>query len=222
MKENIQLILIATTKTGENAIVLHTLSREYGRRSFIARIGKKARMASFLPLNILEADIVSNPKSSLWSASNIVVKSPLDGIRSNMYKNTMTLFMSEVLFRTIKDGVNEEGLFDWCMRSIMTLDKIESNFSNFHIRFLLELTGALGFSPSFDDIAPFASSGTGSNNHLKSLEAFLTSSFSESMIIPLTGSDRKEIAEDLLRYLEFHTESTIAVRSLDVLHEVFV
>jgi hypothetical protein len=41
------------------------------------------------------------------------------------------------------------------------------------------------------------------------------------MIIPLTGADRKEIAEDLLRYLEFHTESTIAVRSLDVLHEVF-
>lgn len=221
MKENIPLILIATTKTGENAIVLHTLSREYGRRSFIARVGKKVRMASFLPLNILEADIVSNPKSSLWSASNIVVKSPLDGIRGNMYKNTMTLFMSEVLFRTIKDGVNEDGLFDWCMKSIMTLDAMEADFSNYHIRFLLELAGALGFSPSFDDIAPFASAGTGENNHLRALKSFLTASFSESMIIPLTGADRKEIAEDLLRYLEFHTESTIAVRSLDVLHEVF-
>ena len=178
-------------------------------------------MSSFLPLNILDADIVSNPKSSLWSASNIVVKSPLDGIRGNLYKNTMTLFMSEVLFRTIKDGVNEDGLFEWCLKSIMTLDAIESNFSNYHIRFLLELAGARGFSPSFDDIAPFTSAGTGSNNHLKALEAFLTASFSESMIIPLTGADRKEIAEDLLRYLEFHTESTIAVRSLDVLHEVF-
>ena len=221
MRENIPLILIATTKTGENAIVLHTLSKEYGRRSFISRIGKKTGMSSFLPLNILDADIVSNPKSSLWSASNIVVKSPLDGIRGNLYKNTMTLFMSEVLFRTIKDGVNEDGLFEWCLKSIMTLDAIGSNFSNYHIRFLLELAGALGFSPSFDDIAPFASAGTGSNNHLKALEAFLTASFSESMIIPLTGADRKEIAEDLLRYLEFHTESTIAVRSLDVLHEVF-
>ena len=103
----------------------------------------------------------------------------------------------------------------------MTLDAIESNFSNYHIRFLLELAGALGFSPSFDDIAPFTSAGAGENNHLKALKAFLTASFSESMIIPLTGADRKEIAEDLLRYLEFHTESTIAVRSLDVLHEVF-
>ena len=51
---------------------------------------------------------------------------------------------------------------------------------------------------------------------------YLAKHVAESMIIPLTGSDRKEIAEDLLRYLEFHTESTIAVRSLDVLHDVFL
>ena len=221
MIENIEAIVLGYTKFGENSVVVHTLSEEYGRRGFLVRIGRKAGMALLLPMNILEMDIVPNPKSTLWSARNLTARDPLNGIRGNLYKNTMTLFMREVLFRTIKDGVNEDGLFEWCLKSIMTLDAIESNFSNYHIRFLLELAGALGFSPSFDDIAPFTSAGTGSNNHLKALEAFLTASFSESMIIPLTGADRKEIAEDLLRYLEFHTESTIAVRSLDVLHEVF-
>ena len=42
------------------------------------------------------------------------------------------------------------------------------------------------------------------------------------MLIPLSGADRNKIAEDILRYLEFHTESSINVRSLRVLHELFL
>ena len=216
-----QLIILNTTKVGERSLVLHALSADWGRRSFIVSVPKGGGMALFQPLSVLDAEVIENPRSELWRVRGLSAAHPLTGLRTSASKNAMTLFMSEVLFRTIKDGVNEDGLFEWCLKSIMTLDAMESDFSNYHIRFLLELAGALGFSPSFDDIAPFTSAGTGSNNHLKALEAFLTASFSESMIIPLTGADRKEIAEDLLRYLEFHTESTIAVRSLDVLHEVF-
>ena len=41
MNLNIELIVLNYTKFGENSIALHTLSREYGRRSFMVRIGKK-------------------------------------------------------------------------------------------------------------------------------------------------------------------------------------
>ena len=61
--DSIELIVLATTPVGENAIVVHTLSREYGRRGFLLRPGKKAGMALFLPLNILEADVVESPSS---------------------------------------------------------------------------------------------------------------------------------------------------------------
>ena len=72
--DSIELIVLATTPVGENAVVVHTLSREYGRRGFMLRPGKKAGMALFLPLNILEADVVENPKSQLWSLRNILLK----------------------------------------------------------------------------------------------------------------------------------------------------
>jgi len=215
MTGQVELILLNSTRFGENRLVLHTLSREYGRRGFLVTVGKKTPMALFLPLNILEGDVTENPKSSLWTLRNPVSAHPLLGIRNNLYKNTMTLFMSEVLFRTLRDGANEEGLYDWCLRSIHTLEEMPSDYSNFPIRFLLELSVALGFSPSFDDIAPFA------QTHLPVLERFLGASFGESMLIPLTGADRNAIAEDLLRYLEFHTESSINVRSLKVLRELY-
>ena len=215
MTENIEAIVLGYTKFGENSVVVHTLSEEYGRRGFLVRIGKKAGMALLLPMNILEMDIVPNPKSTLWSARNLAARDPLNGIRGNLYKNTMSLFLSEVLLRTVKDGQAEDGLYPWCTRSILTLDTLEADFSNFHIRFLLELAGALGFRPSLEDIAPFA------EKHLALLKPFLTSTFSESMLIPLRGEDRNALCEDLLRYLEYHTESSIRVHSLAVLREVF-
>ena len=215
MKNATQLIVLSHTRFGESSIVLHTLSHAYGRRSFLVRVGKKTGMALFLPLNLLEATVVENPKATLWTAHGFRSCHPLSGIRNNLYKNTMTLFLSEVLFRVIKDGAREEGLFDWCQRQILTLDALESDFSNFHLLFLLDLCSALGFSPSFEDMLPFA------GKHAAALRGLMDASFSEALLLPLAGDVRNGICEDILRYLEFHTESAVNVRSLAVLREIY-
>ena len=275
MTASTELIILNTTKFRENQLVLHTLSRVHGRRSFLVRVGKQASMALFLPLNLLEGDVTENPKSTFWTVRNLSALHPLNGIRGNLHKNTMTLFMSEVLFRALREGAVEEGLFDWCRKTILTLDAMESDFSNYPIRFLLELAAALGFSPTFESVAPFVGSGLtgriasqvpgsagyvpctashvpgsagcvpgtashvpstasqapgpagnapdapGSFNHLRTLQAFLGATFSESMLIPLSGADRNAIAEELVHYLEFHTELPLNIRSLKVLRELY-
>ena len=216
MTTNTGLIVLHTTKFGENSIVLHTLSKEYGRRGFLVRgVGKRSMTSLFLPLTVLEADITESSKSKLYTARNLNAKYPLNGIRGNMFKNSMTLFMSEVLYRVIKEGGNEQGLYEWCEKSIQLLDSIESDFSNFHIRFLLELAIALGFSPEAQDLRPFT------GEHFPIVERFIQGSFAESMLIPLSGQVRNEIAEEILRYIEFHSESAVNVNSLKVLRELF-
>ena len=211
-----ELIVLHTTKFGENSIVLHTLSKEYGRRGFLVRgVGKKSMTSLFLPLTVLEADITESSRSKLFTARNLSAKYPLNGIRSNMFKNSMTLFMSEVLYRVVKEGGNEQGLYEWCEKSIQLLDSIGSDFSNFHIRFLLELAIALGFSPEAQDLRPFT------GDHFPIVEKFIRNSFAESMLIPLSGQVRNDIAEEILRYIEFHSESAVNVNSLKVLRELF-
>ena len=215
MTQNTELIVLHTTKFGENSIVVHTLSREYGRRSFLVRGAGKRLMSLFLPLNILEADIVESTKSTLFTARNLTARHPLLGIRSNVFKNSMTMFMSEVLYRVIKEGAAEQGLYEWCERNILLLDAVQNDFSNFHLRFLLELTVALGFSPESRDLQPFV------GDHYPTVERFMQTSFAESMLIPLNGTVRNEIAEEILRYIEFHTESSININSLKVLRDLF-
>ena len=207
--------MLASTKVGEKNLVLHTLSAEWGRRSFICSLSGSSRMSLFQPLSILDAEVTENSRSDLWRAHKFCAAHPLNSLRSNLHKNTMALFISEVLYRTIKDGANEDGLFEWCRKCILTLDALESDFSNYHLRFLLELAGILGFSPSEDDILPFA------GKHLKEISLLLKSGFAESMLIPLNGESRNEIAGILLQYLGCHTESAINVRSLTVLREIF-
>lgn len=210
-----ELIVLHTTKYGENSIVVHTLSKAYGRRSFLVRGAGKKTMSLFLPLNILEADIIETSKSNLYTARNLVLRHPLLGIRNDMFKNSMTMFMSEVLYRAIKDGTYEEGLYQWCEKIILLLDAMQSDFSNFHIRFLLELSVALGFSPESRDLQPFV------GDHYLTVEKFMQSDLASSMLIPLNGTARNEIAESILRYLEFHTDSSLNINSLRVLRELF-
>lgn len=210
-----ELIVLNTTKVGEKSLVIHALTPEWGRRSFVTNIPKGGAMALFMPMNIIEAVISEIPKSDLWRMKSICTDYPLNGIRASITKNSMTMFMSEVLYRAIRDGANEDGLFEWCKKSILTLDALESDFSNYHLRFLFELAAALGFSPTMHDLQPFAGS------LVPHLERLLSISMGEFLIYPLNGDARNEIAEVLLRYISYHTECQLNVRSLRVLHELF-
>lgn len=188
-------------------------------------IGGKFPASYFLPLNVLEAVIAENPKSSLYSVKSLSVKHPLVDLRENLYKNTITLFLSEVLYRVVKDGTKEPGLYEWCEREILLLNALKADFSNFHIRFLVELCGILGFSPSLSDLEPFlgdlAPSAAGSSRDLATLaEGFLGTTFEQAMLVPLTGTSRSALAEKLLKYIEFHCESAVSVKSLKILHDL--
>ena len=210
-----ELIVLHHTRTGDSSAVIHTLSREFGRRGFFVRgLGKNAFTTMLLPMNILECEVSANSRSELRTAGKPVMIYPLAGIRNSIYKNSITMFMSEVLYRVLKDGAEEAGLYDWCRESVLLLDAMESDFSNFHIRFLLDLASALGFRPSAEDLAPFA------GPFLPVLERFLKEPFSRSMLIPLNGKTRGEIAEAVLKYIGYHMESQLNVNSLKILHEI--
>lgn len=215
MIHKLQLLILAVTKVGEKSLVLHTLSADWGRRSFIVSVGKGSGMAMFQPLNILDAELVENSKSDLWRLRSIQVVHPLAGIRGDIRKTSMTMFMSEVLFRTLRDGTNEDGLFDWCCRSILTLDALESDFTNYHLRWLLELAATLGFSPSAEALAPFA------GERLSDVLSLLRKDFADCMMMPLSGTSRNELAQILLQYIGFHAEINLEIRSLAVLRELY-
>ncbi len=215
MKQAIEFIILGTTKVGEKSLVLHTLSSEYGRRSFIVSVSKSSSMALFLPLNILSGEVSDNHLSDLWRVSGLRAEYPLNGIRGSILKNSVCLFMSEVLYRVLRDGEYSEELYAWARHSILTLDGLGADFANFHLLFLLELSSVLGFSPRTEDLMPFA------GERLEDISSLLTLPYDQALLLPLSGARRSEIAEILLEYLSFHLDSRLNIRSLPVLRELF-
>ncbi len=236
-RQTIEFIILHSTKYGDNSLVLHTLSREYGRRSFFLRSvsssssvaggsgrssgkgGARAAVTGLVsPLNIIEAQVSGSPVSgsAMMTVSGLAAAHPLNGLRGNVLKAGISMFIAEVLFRVLREGADEEGLYDWCVGKILLLDALDGNFSNFHLLFLLELTAALGFRPEFGDIAPFLD-GTSA----PSAEKLMRLPFGEAMLVPMTGAVRSSLIESFLSYIETHLEYPINIRSLSVLQALF-
>ena len=215
MKQAVEFIILGTTKVGEKSLVLHTLSASYGRRSFIVSVSKSSAMALYLPLNILSGEITLNAKSDLWRVSGLKAEYALAGIRSSVLKNSVCLFMSEVLYRVLRDGEYSVELYEWCRQQILLLDGIGDDFANFHLLWLLGLCGELGFSPRMEDLMPFA------GERLDDLRGLLSLPYDQALLLPLSGARRSEIAEILLEYLSYHLDSRLNIRSLPVLRELF-
>ena len=216
MTHTAELIVLNLTKIKDSAAVVHCLSGKWGRRSFIVSTGKTSPISLFLPLNIIEAEVIENKRSDLWRIRNIKATEPLSGIRGNIARNSMTLFISEVLFRFLKEGQSDNGLYLWCRKSILCLDSLERGYASFHLRFLVELAGILGFAPSAGELAPF------DERYGDELKILCEGTLAEALALPLTGKDRNEIAGILLRYLSYHTESDVCIKSLKVLRELFI
>ena len=214
---NTEFILLHTTRYGDSSIILHTLSKEYGRKGFFVKnISRRCVSSVFFPLAILEADIDDHVRSRMPNVRNVSLRYALNGIRNNLKKGAISVFVSEVLFRVVKEGMQDSALYDMCERNILLLDAMESDFSNFHLYFLMEFIIALGFSPAPEDLEPFM------GEHLSLMSDFISLPFSEAMLVPMSGGIRSELAERLLKYIEFHIESPVNVNSLKVLKELAI
>lgn len=172
-------------------------------------------MGFFQPLNILECEITTSSKSTLMSAKNFSSGKALASIRTSYGKNAISIFMAEVLYRSMSEGIEEDGVFDWCEKQIMLLDALEGNYANFHLYFLLDYAAAMGFSPSSENLLPFMDSDA------KQVGDMLHLTMPEAMLVPLSGGHRSEICAKILRYLEFHLEVPLNIRSLPILGELF-
>ena len=211
-----EFIILGSTKLRENALVLHTISPEWGRRSFIVNVSRKTSGALYQILSIIDAEVIPNPRSELYRLRSVGTAYPLTSLRTDMRKSAITMFLGEVLYRTLTEGMVDGGLFDWCKTSILTLEELRVDFSNFHLWFLKELISRLGFRADRDTLMPFAS------ESLEALCRIVSSDFASCMMIPLNGAVRSELASALIRYLSFHCDRQIEIRSLNVLQALEV
>lgn len=229
-------IVLKTIKHSETSIIAHILTEEFGRRSYMvnAARGKKSKMNFFQPLSVLELEVSERSNKNLQRIKELKFYNSFPNLRFDYIKNYISFFLAEVLHRTLVFDENDYQVFEFILASIEYLDLQQTDFSNFHIYFVIQLTQHLGLYPrnnwsdsnSFFDMLDGEFKNSGSLNAIDQknsvyLNKFLNSSISRIHEIKMSGKDRAEFLELFLKYYTLHNYSLSNLNSLKVLRECF-
>ena len=135
----------------ETSIIVRMYTEEFGLQSYIengVRTSKgKNKMALFQPLTILDLVVYFKKDGGIQRISETKIAYPYHGIPFDIGKSSIALFISEILGKTLKEETGNPALFQFLVESLEWLDEAKAGYENFHLWFLLRLSGYLGFAP---------------------------------------------------------------------------
>ena len=234
-------IVLNTQKHKENAVILQLYTEEYGRCSHIlygAQSKKNGKRQAFLqPFSSIMIETDIRPKRELHPVKEIKIDHPPTNLLFDPYKNTIALFLSEVLLHILHTHEKDKSLFSFLHYSIRYLDLTEKGVANFHIAFLIKLAHFLGFFPALEEKnrhalyydlkqASYSTLQPPHHHYLTRQEVHLLSqltrmSYQNMHRFRFNRQERIELLERILSYYKLHLHEFGEIRSIAVLKEVF-
>ena len=152
MIEKTRGIVLHTLKYGDSSLISHVYTDNFGRQSFLIKGARNKKsgtsFALFLPLNILEIEFYHKTTSSLNKTKEISISKTYLNLNSDPHKTPITLFISELLYKILKEENSNTSLFEFFCHSFDFFDRIRTNYIDFLIIFLIRLAEYEGFAPT--------------------------------------------------------------------------
>ena len=191
-------IVLSLQPHSDKAHILHAYTRANGRVNYMVYgLGRKHPRGLYTPLSLIQITADHSPsKPPTAKETTPLTVNGVNDLTSNIYKQTIALFISEVLYHVLRHPMTDEPMFDFLIDSINELNSLPEP-QNFHIRFLVDFAAKLGFAIP-EEQSPFTL-------HLT----------------PSTRVERQAALRSLCDYFEEHVETWQTPKSLDVLIEVF-
>lgn len=231
-------LVLHSIKYNDSSLIAHCYTERLGIQSFMlkgilsAKKGK-IRKAHFQPLTLLQLQFQHKNKGGLNFIKELKVEQPYQSIYTSIEKNTIALFLSEVLYKSLREEEANSRLFEYLENALLWLDANE-NISNFHLLFLLKLTQFLGFYPNdqeqqgtyfnledgcFTSDKPLAHHLE--ENTAKLFKQLLGMNFATDNLLKLNQTSRRELLNALVQYFELHLHGFSKPKSLEILHQIF-
>ena len=150
-------IILKNIKFGDYDIISKTYTKTNGIQSFIfkgaRKPSKKKNKKTLTPLQPLELDFKLNEKQQLRYCKDFKVHQPLLSLLTDLSKQTISIYIADLLNECIKEEQADEELFDFIWHSLHYLNSLEDSVANFHLAFTVKLMSFLGIYPLEDRLA---------------------------------------------------------------------
>lgn len=233
-------IVLRTTDFSDTSIIAKIYTEQFGIQSYLIK-GAKRKNASvksnlFQPLSLLELVVYKKENKQLQTLKEAKPEIHFTSIHNEPAKTSILFFLNEVLLKCLHEEENNPELFSFLHETIQSLDSAEKNFSNLHLLFLIRFSRHLGFFPQgkFSETNSFFDLREGkfipteplhpdylTKENSRLLGKIILSNYYSMENLKVSGKERKNILEILLRYYELHLSHIGNISSHKVLEQIF-
>jgi DNA repair protein RecO (recombination protein O) len=233
-------IVLHQLKYSETSVIATLYTEAFGRQSYIIngiRSSKSKQKTGLLqPLFLLEIEAYHKSGREVQRLKEFRLDQVYLSIPFDVVKSSIVMFLSEIMYKTIRNEETDPELFQFIHDSLLYFDSMKQGTSNFHLWFLANLLRFLGLQPQnnyspanqwFDlkngkflvskPIHP-----TTPNLEDSRFIAELFSLDHEALhTFTISGTQRSRLLEILLEYYTIHFEKIGKINSLKIMGEIF-
>lgn len=220
-------IVLNYIKFRESSIVVRVFTERFGMQSYIVNGARSTRsrgkIALYQPLTLLDMVVYHKAEKDLQRISEAKCSFPFTSIPFHPVKTGISIFITEVLTKLLREETENEDLFNFMFNAIQVFDHLEEGVNNFHLQFLLKCSTYLGFKPvsAQDFLLQLSDYGlhlTTEDEERKIIDEFLSQPLGDPLKI--SSAFRRELLSHILRFYQLHTDALREIKSLEVLKEV--
>ena len=233
-------IILHVTPYNDTYSMVHVYTEVYGRATYLVASQRKRKSrisnAHFIPLSVVEMEVEHKKTRDIQRLKEVRIFYPLINIPSHPVKNTIALFLSEVLYRIIHTAAPDPQLFNYLYHSIRHLEILEQGIANFHLVFLIYLTRHLGIFPNaelqttgsyFDLLNGVFTTQQPDHPHFLNKEEsvifarLLRMNYENMALYSFSRKERNLIVQQIFAYYRLHSVDFPEIKSLAVMQSLY-
>lgn len=240
MLERTRGIVLHTVAYSDKMSIVQVYTERFGRVAYLLPLsqGRRSRMLRplFRPFSFLEIDSERSAGQDIFRIKDVRQVEVRQHLHYDPVKNAVVLFLAEILSRLFREPESNPLFFDFLCRSIQLFDILEEGKANFHLWFLLRLSGFLGFLPNIDSYVENGffdmqegvfSASIPTHSHVlypqeAAFFALLMRMNTQNMHrFRFSRDERWRILEHIMTYYRLHNAGFPEIRSLEIMHAIF-
>ncbi|MDR0961293.1 MAG: DNA repair protein RecO [Mediterranea sp.] len=241
MLQKTEGIVLRALKYNDTTQIVHLYTEHLGRISLKVPVTRSRKTAVksvlFQPLTILDMEISTRPHSTLHTIKEAKPGYPFVSIPYDPYKSAISLFLSEFLYRAVREEIENKALYAYLRHSIVWLDTCRQSFANYHLVFLMRLSRFLGLSPNLEEYhlgdyfdllnACFTSARPLTHSFFlmpeesSRLSMLMRMNYETMHLFKMSRSERNRCLVIMNDYYRLHLPDFPVLKSIEVLKELF-
>jgi DNA repair protein RecO (recombination protein O) len=218
MPEKVEGIILDSIRFKENSVIAKIFTNEYGLiTTLINGLGvknPKLSLAYLQPLTYIECQLFFKDNRGVNKVNDLVVlKSPFGTINNNV-KNSISVFIAEIVLRTHESALKDNRVFTLLIEVINVLSNENIKLGSLHVYFVIKYIEALGFGINSSEKIVYSNVGINLDSKLSQIL-----NLTQFVHIDMTKNEKMI----LLNYLFSSLRANIGmfdIKSLKILEEV--